>query len=504
MQAEAQIKSALWGALLVGAIALRAIGLGDRPLQFDEAQIAYFSWRFLETGDFAYDPLLHGPLQYFLNAGAFALAGTSDAVARLVSAIAGVALVALPLGLRARLGTVAAFAAAVALAFSPAFAYYTRFAREDALEAALLLALLVVAVRLLDRPRRWHPAAAGALLAALFATKESTFITVAIAGAGLLGAMVGGWPVRPALAAVGGRAWLGGLVSFVGVFVALFSTFGTHPEGVLDGAWRGPRYWAAEHDVGRGNEEWSFYVIQLVAQEPLVLILGIAGIAVAIRRREPLALWLAWWFAASLVVYSYAGERFAWLTLHPLLPLCLLAGVGVQGLWDRLARRPRHRAAAALVLAVGAGLMTWSAIGSSHLRSTDPRELLVVNHTDEDVLEIRDAVIALVAQRPHIRVIVGSGHDNAFPWAWYLRDLPVLYGDLGGALPRPHDIVITTADAPVVGEAAKRDWDVREFTLRRGWIRDYDSLTVGGLARWALYREPWSPTGELRGVLIRP
>jgi len=37
-------------------------------------------------------------------------------------------------------------------------------------------------------------------------------------------------------------------------------------------------------------------------------------------------------FVLSLAVYSWAGEKFAWLVLHPLLPLVLLAGDGVQAL----------------------------------------------------------------------------------------------------------------------------------------------------------------------------
>ena len=43
--------------------------------------------------------------------------------------------------------------------------------------ACLNLGLIVVAFRFVEAPRRWHPAAFGALLAAAMATKEATFIT---------------------------------------------------------------------------------------------------------------------------------------------------------------------------------------------------------------------------------------------------------------------------------------------------------------------------------------
>ena len=42
--------------------------------------------------------------------------------------------------------------------------------------------LLAVTFRFLDRPRAHQPALIGALLALSFATKESTFITVFVAG----------------------------------------------------------------------------------------------------------------------------------------------------------------------------------------------------------------------------------------------------------------------------------------------------------------------------------
>ena len=44
------------------------IDLGARPFHHDESQDAYFSWLFSERGDYDYDPLLHGPLRFYLTA----------------------------------------------------------------------------------------------------------------------------------------------------------------------------------------------------------------------------------------------------------------------------------------------------------------------------------------------------------------------------------------------------------------------------------------------------
>ena len=63
----------------------------------------------------------------------------------------------------------------------------------------------------------------------------------------------------------------------------------------------------------------------------------------AFRQPTVLRAFLVWAFALSLAIYSWAGEKFAWLVLHPLLPLILLAGIGVQWLWESRAHDARAR-----------------------------------------------------------------------------------------------------------------------------------------------------------------
>ena len=488
--------------LLAGvALALRLWELADRPLQYDEGQVAFFSWVLSETGDYHYQPVLHGPVTYYLNALAFVLVGASDFTARLAPVLAGTLLVLLPFGLRRQLGQVGTLTAAGLLAISPSFLYYSRFDREDIVVTCLELALLVVGVRLFDRPRSWHPAALGALLAACFATKESTFITVAIVGAGLLGAQAGGWPVLRRLSSPGLRAWLLGALAFAVVYVLLFSKFLIHPEGVWDGLYTGPKYWAEQHDLNRGGEAWPLYVVMLVGQEWLVLALGLVGIAAAFVRRRGLDLFLVWVFAASLAAYSYAGERFAWLVLQPLLPLVLLGGIGMQWLWSA---RPRWRAPAAVATGLAALLFAWTAIDVSVNHGTDPRELLVVVYTDPDVLEIRDRVLSLARRDPNLTVTVDGSEHSTFPWAWYFRDLNVHYADLDqpGFVPGT-DVVVMSRPAYDLLARRPQGYRARPFTQRRFWGRTYDSLTPATLWRWMTTRRPWgNGVGSLGSVLL--
>ena len=155
------------------------------------------------------------------------------------------------------------------------------------------------------------------------------------------------------LLGVGWEAYAWGVAAFLAVYTLTFTTFLTHPSGIY-GLWTGLDYWLGQHGVGRGGEAPGFYAVLLFAHEWPVLLLGAVGAVAAFRRPTLLRLFLVWAFVLSLVVYSWAGEKFAWLVLHPLLPLILLAGVGLQGIWA--ARRTLARQGRARRHGAGAGL----------------------------------------------------------------------------------------------------------------------------------------------------
>jgi len=493
-----------YAGLVAAALAVRLIGLGDRPFHHDESQDAYFSWLFFTEGEYEYQPILHGPLRFYLTSAAYVLFGDSDYTARLAPALMGTLIVPLPYLLRDQLGRVAAFAATAALAFGPSYLYYSRFAREDIYVACITLALLAVAFRFLDRPRRHQPALIGALLALSFATKESTFITVFVAGTFLIAALVlqtrrHGFrdaPLVRAVAAVGWESWAWALASFALVFTVLFTVFLTNPAGLWDGIYEGLDYWLAQHGPGRGEKEWWFYAVVLFAEEWPALLLGAIGVVATVHRPTLLRAFLVWDFLLSLAIFSWANERFAWLVLHPLLPLLLLAGLGVQAIWDA-----RSRLGLALVLACAlyAGYASWWANAEN---GADPREFLVATQSAEAVKGVRDEIVA-VAERGRregrdVRILVDSAQGATFPWAWYLRDLDVGYLDLtGAAIPSDTDVAILTerSRARLRGELA--GYDGRRFPFRVWWVRDYGAMSPRAWWDWFAHREPWNPTGGL-------
>src|SRR3954447_10523391 len=367
---------AVWGALFAASVLVHLIGLGNRPFHHDESQDAYFSYLSGDTG-FHYNPLLHGPFRFYLIKAVYVLFRDSNFTARLAPAIMGMLLIPLTWPLRRLLGRGAAFGAAALFTFGPSFLYFGRFTREDIYMAAITLGLLVAIWRYIERPRAYHPAIIGAILAISFTTKETTFITVFVMGSFfLLSFAVPAWRSQlvGALKRAGWEGWGWFLAAFAGVFALLFTTFLTYPDGLWDGVYTGLDYWLKQHGVARGGEAWQFYPTVLVTSEWPALLLGTIGAVSLWRRNSFFAGFLIWDFLLSLIVYSGAGEKFAWLILHPLLPLVLLAGVGMQAIWQARGTWRYAGLTAAAVALLYVGVASWWV---NVERGADPREMLV-------------------------------------------------------------------------------------------------------------------------------
>ncbi len=172
---------AAYGALIVLAFGFRLWDLGARALHHDESLHAYYSYQLLQGHGYEHSPLLHGPFQFFGTAAMFFFTGAAtDYTARVLPALFGGALVVLPVFFRGHLGRTGALITAALIAFSPALLYYSRFAREDIYVAAFTLGIVICVWRYINERRPNYLYISASLLALSFATKETTFIFVAI------------------------------------------------------------------------------------------------------------------------------------------------------------------------------------------------------------------------------------------------------------------------------------------------------------------------------------
>jgi uncharacterized protein (TIGR03663 family) len=134
------------------------------------------------------------------------------------------------------------------------------------------------------------------------------------------------------------------------LFVLFYTTFFTNPYGVVSGTWGAVSYWLRQQDVQRGGQPWYYYLLLLPLYEFLPLFVGTAGgVWYLVRRvndsRQPAAdrrqqsadspqppvldryfvALLIYWAIEALFIYSWAGEKMPWLTVHLTLPFIFLA-----------------------------------------------------------------------------------------------------------------------------------------------------------------------------------
>ncbi|WP_298407348.1 flippase activity-associated protein Agl23 [uncultured Chloroflexus sp.] len=126
------------------------------------------------------------------------------------------------------------------------------------------------------------------------------------------------------------RRWYVALAIAGTIYTLLFTAMFTNLLGLISGVAGSLLYWLAQHNVQRGSQPGHYYAVILATYEPLLLLGAAVGLPLAIqavRQRWPEAFaigLIAWWSVAAFGIYTWAGEKMPWLTIHLTLPLTLL------------------------------------------------------------------------------------------------------------------------------------------------------------------------------------
>jgi len=369
------LEVALWAFLALLAALLRLTDLAAAPLSSAEAAQALAAYHLAHPSVPLppLPPISSPPLLLHLNALLFILFHGGDGLARLVPALAGVGLVLTPLLLRRYLGAWGALGTGLLLALSPTAVFFSR-TLDGTIPAALGVMVLVgCAARYLDSMRfSWVVWGGIGLAAALTAGPGAWGLLL-----GLLLALAGGlwiwreqvpwiWPmVQPALRR---GAWVAGL----GVLV-VGTGLGLHPVALAD-VGQAVLAWLARFGPTSGEPAPSPLLL-LAAYEPLLLLTGLVGLAMAVRRRHGMGLLWTFWAAVGAVQLAVMPGREPADLLWLLLPLAGLGGLAV----DELARSLLTQGQwlnEGLYLPVS--LLLWAHSGLSlarYARLADPKDL---------------------------------------------------------------------------------------------------------------------------------
>jgi len=318
------VERALWAALLVVATLSRFIGLSDAPLGVAEAERALTGWNLLKNVPPAW---WDAPaLAFGLWALLFTL-GDADLVARLLPAVAGVAIVAVPLWWRPVLGMVPALIAGVLLAVSPSLWISARTAHESTL--AVLTLLLLARVGAGDPIPQGRDRLLVPVGLALLLNLGAPGISALLAAGAFYAVRYAVWPTgqRPPLPMAG--PWKPPITAFALTHIMVSTGFMHHLAGfgVPSAA-----AWIAAASLAAGEATIPPLLV-LAGMEPLALLTGVpAAVVVTVRwlrqpdsNREAALGLVAVWSLVSLLPVLTDGQASAQALLPTVVGLTLVS-----------------------------------------------------------------------------------------------------------------------------------------------------------------------------------
>jgi predicted membrane-bound mannosyltransferase len=265
-----------------------------------------------------------------------------------------------------------------------------------------------------------------------------------------------------------------------------FSSFGTHPRGLLDAL---KAYAAWGHRAGGGvhrQPPW-FYLGLLLRfrkgpgptwSEAVIVIPALVGGLAAWRGRLPTgvrpgpARFLAAYTAVLTLLYSLIPYKTPWCLLSFLYGMTLLAGIGVVFLFQR-AHRPLWRLALAAALTAGTWRLGRACLWSIGRYCTSPRNPYVYAQTVGDVPRLARRLRTLALARSEgtaLRIHVIAPPEETWPLPWYLRGFSrtgYWTAATPDALAGPPPILITSlAIADRLPQRLRAEYEIEYYGLR--------------------------------------
>lgn len=516
-----RIPAVVVGLFVVAAIFTRFYALADRPLHHDESIHAHQSYTLMKDGTWRYDPAYHGPFLYYANALVYRLLGVDNTTARLLPAIFGLLLIAAAVPLSRWIGRRAATAYALLVLLSPHLTYFSRFIREDLYSLVFTLGTILAFQMFLETDRvKWLTLAAVSFALAGI-TKENAYMTgvlfVAYAVWALLERVARTRETKGALSAAVSATvrWIGArlvplataALVFLAIWALAYSAFGKYPQDWL-AIPKAVKYWMGQHSIARIPGPWYYYVPQLLYYETSIVFAALFAFRRGGKRSSPFLRFVLFWAIGSLLLYAWAREKVPWLTVHALLPLTILAAVGLDRLWrDRREKRPRLALAVFFVLALVNLTGMWLATFryGAHDVEREPRhaEILAYVQTTKDLIRALEPVETARQRVPPGQAVVTVAGEASWPLTWYFRDVPTKW------VSRVEDATtpIIVSDWDPQGGLEKQlaeTYTAKRVPIRAWWFAERhrpdpnrpSRPNLTDLVRWWLFHEIWSPIGS--------
>jgi uncharacterized protein (TIGR03663 family) len=463
--------------IIIGVAAfLRFFLLGIKPPHFDEGINGWFVDQLVKTGFYKYDPTnYHGPLHFYVLLLSQTLFGRNLWALRLPVVLVSIACVWMTLKFEPFFGRTVSRLAALAMAVSPGFVFYSRYSIHEVWILLFTMLFFFGMFGLWKSGTVNYLWCAGMGLAGMILSKETYILHVACAIVAVPVCVVSHYfsklnEDRPAR-----QTW--DYVDFavvastgIALIIVFYSGFFFHWTGVRD-LFEAFAPWFKTGSAGHsGHEKQWYYWLALITRYELPVLAGLLTCLFAFRFKSAQLRYLAIYGVGTLIAYSIVKYKTPWCIISFIWPFLFTFGAMVklaplrfagvtyrwfalvlfgligytvlyvvisdwQATWDHL--WPYWMIAGTgfllVVLAVSemseiitALLIAWSlghCIWLNYFRCTTDSEPYVYVQTYNDIYKFTDPIMRLARSDPRAYQLVGHIiRPSPYPLPWILGD----------------------------------------------------------------------------------
>src|SRR5881397_3720440 len=433
-------------AILGVAVFLRFLLLGMKPPHFDEGINGWFVDQVMKNGFYRYDPTnYHGPLHFYVLLLAQNLFGRNLWAIRLPVVLVSIVGVWLIFKFEPFVGRNASRIAALAMAISPGFVFYGRYAIHEVWLQLFSTMFILGLLGLWKFGRLNYLWYAGMGLAGMILTKETYAIHVACAILAIPALAVSYALSRVPDAKPAKQTWTWidlAMVLVVGAAAIIFfySVTFLNWDGVK-GLYLAFKAWTETGAAGHGHEKAWDYWFKLIGPSweaggenftayELPMLAGLI-LCLFCQKFKNLSLrYLAIYGVGSLVAYSYVKYKTPWCIISFGWPLLFIFGGAV------LLVRPKHLRIAHRTIGVLLCISLGSSIWLNYFRCSSPDEPYAYVQTYNDIFKLSKPLLALAKRDPAYYHLTGHLiRSSVYPLPWTLGDFDRVGYYEGGNMP---------------------------------------------------------------------
>jgi uncharacterized protein (TIGR03663 family) len=433
-------------AIMAVAIFLRFFLLGIKPPHFDEGINGWFVDQVMHNGFYRYDPTnYHGPLHFYVLLLSERLLGRNLWALRLPVVLVSISCVWLALKFEPLVGRNVSRIAAMAMAVSPGFVFYGRYAIHEVWLQLFSMMFILGLLGLWRYGTLRHLWYAGMGLAGMILTKETYAIHVVCAALAIpvlaVSILLSRVPdVRPAK-----QTWSYidlAMVIIVGAFAIIFFYSGTffNWDGVK-GLYQAFRAWTQTGTAGHGHEKPWDYWLKLMGPSlergradffgyELPMLVGLILCAFCQKFKNLSLRYLAIYGVGSLVAYSYIKYKTPWCIISFGWPFLFIFGAAV------LLVRPKHLRVAYGTIGALLCISLGSSIWLNYFRCSSPDEPYAYVQTYNDMFKLTKPLLTLAKRDPVYYHLTGHLiRSSVYPLPWVFGDFDRIGYYEGGNMP---------------------------------------------------------------------